>query len=50
MTTGHTAPDHGKSRIARTIEEAKIFSKSLPFVEVFTPEGIGTVITKEPVL
>jgi len=35
MTTGHTAPDHGKSRIARTMGKAKIFSESLPFIKAF---------------
>jgi acetylglutamate kinase len=33
--TGHTAPDHGKSRIARTMGKAKIFSESLPFIKEF---------------
>lgn len=35
MTTGHTAPAHGKSRIARTMGKAKIFSESLPFIKQF---------------
>ncbi len=35
MTTGHTAPDHSKSRIARTMGKARIFSESLPFIKEF---------------
>jgi len=35
MTTGHTAPDRGKSTIARTMGKAKIFSESLPFIKEF---------------
>ncbi len=35
MTTGHTAPAHGKSRIARAMGKAKIFSESLPFIKQF---------------
>ena len=35
MTTGHTAPAHGNSRIARTMGKAKIFSESLPFIKQF---------------
>lgn len=35
MTTGHTAPDRGKSRIARTMGKARIFSESLPFIKAF---------------
>ncbi len=35
MTTGHTAPNQDKSRIARTMGRAKIFSESLPFIKEF---------------
>ena len=35
MTTGHTAPNQGKSRIARTMGRARIFSESLPFIKEF---------------
>ena len=35
MMTGHTAPDRGKSTIARTMGKAKIFSESLPFIKEF---------------
>jgi acetylglutamate kinase len=35
VKTGHTAPDHSKSRIARTMGKARIFSESLPFIKEF---------------
>ncbi|MEN8113562.1 MAG: acetylglutamate kinase [Actinomycetota bacterium] len=35
MTTGHSAPDGGKSRIARTMGKARIFSESMPFIKEF---------------
>jgi acetylglutamate kinase len=33
MTTGHTAPDHGKPRIASTMGKARIFSEAMPFIK-----------------
>ncbi|MEN8233429.1 MAG: acetylglutamate kinase [Actinomycetota bacterium] len=35
MTTGHSAPDRGKSKIARTMGKARIFSESMPFIKEF---------------
>ena len=35
MTTGHSPPEHGKSRIARTMGKARIFSESMPFIKEF---------------
>ncbi len=35
MSTGHTAPDTGKSRIAKTMGKARIFSESLPFIKAY---------------
>jgi len=35
MSTGHTAPDRGKSRIAKTMGKARIFSESLPFIKAY---------------
>ena len=35
MTTGHSAPNTVKSRIARTMGKAAIFSEALPFIKRF---------------
>ena len=35
MTTGHTTPNMLKSRIARSMSKAKIFSEALPFIKAF---------------
>ena len=33
MSTGHTAPTHGKPRIASTMGKARIFSEAMPFIK-----------------
>lgn len=35
MATGHTQPDAAKSRIARTMGKARIFSEAMPFIKRF---------------
>ena len=35
MTTGHSVPNAAKSRIARTMGKAAIFSEALPFIKRF---------------
>lgn len=35
MATGHSAPDPAKTRIARTMSKAAIFSEALPFIKRF---------------
>ncbi len=35
MATGHTTPDVKKSRIARTMGKARIFSEAMPFIKRF---------------
>ena len=33
--TGHTSPNEGKPRIAKTMGKARIFSEALPFIKDF---------------
>ncbi len=40
MTTGHSAPDPAKTRIARTMGKAAIFSEALPFIKRFRGETV----------
>ena len=35
MATGHSRPDPAKSRIARTMGKARIFSEAMPFIKAY---------------